>query len=79
MTVATSVKDSLLGILEELPLESQQEILYFARLLQMVKIVKCPRQSLEGLCADLNINITEADIKEARKEMFGNFPREIEI
>ena len=44
-----------------------------------MNIVKRPRQSLEGLCADLNINITEQDIKESRQEMFGNFPKEIAL
>ena len=29
-----------------------------------------------GLCADLNQKITEDDISEARKEMWGSFPRE---
>jgi hypothetical protein len=26
--------------------------------------------------ADLNVNLTEEDIREARQEMWGNFPRE---
>ena len=37
-----------------------------------------PRKDIQGLCADLNINITEEDIKEARQEMWQNFPRNIE-
>jgi len=79
MTTITSVKESVVEILEVLPLEKQQELLNFARLLKIVNIVKRPRQSLEGLCADLNINITEQDIKESRQEMFGNFPKEIAL
>jgi hypothetical protein len=31
------------------------------------------------LWADLNMNITEEDIAEARREMWGNFPRDIEL
>ena len=31
------------------------------------------------MCADLNVDITEADIAEARREMWGNFPRDIEF
>jgi hypothetical protein len=38
---------------------------------------KAPRRSLRGLWADLNINITEEDIAEARCEMWGNLPRAI--
>jgi hypothetical protein len=40
---------------------------------------KLPRRSLKGLWADLGIDITEADIAEARREMWGNFPRDIEL
>lgn len=40
---------------------------------------KKPRRSLLGLWADLNIHITEEDIAEARREMWGNFPRDIEL
>jgi RHH-type rel operon transcriptional repressor/antitoxin RelB len=40
---------------------------------------KTPLRSLEGIWADLNINITEQDIAEARREMWGNSPREIEL
>ena len=38
---------------------------------------KKPLHSLRGLWADLNIHITEEDIAEARREMWGNFPRDI--
>jgi len=40
---------------------------------------KKPRRSLLGLWADLNIHITEEDIAEARREMWGNFPRDIKL
>lgn len=33
------------------------------------------RRSLKGLWADLKVGITEEDIAEARREMWGNFPR----
>jgi hypothetical protein len=32
--------------------------------------------SLEGIWTDLNVNVTEEDIAEVRKEMWANFPRE---
>jgi hypothetical protein len=38
---------------------------------------KEPLRSLRGLWKDLNIEITEEDIAEARREMWGNFPRDI--
>jgi len=36
-----------------------------------------PVTSLEGIWADLGFNITAEDIAEARREMWGNFPRDI--
>ena len=35
-----------------------------------------PLKSAYGLWADLNIDISAEDIDEARREMWGNFPRE---
>jgi hypothetical protein len=35
-----------------------------------------PKQSLYGLWADLGIDISEEDIDQIRREMWGNFPRE---
>jgi len=37
---------------------------------------KRPLKSMRGLWKDLNISLSEEDIAEARKEMWGNFPRE---
>ena len=34
-------------------------------------------QTIKSLGADLKVDITEEDITEARKEMWGNFPRKI--
>lgn len=35
-----------------------------------------PLPSLYGLWADLNVNVSAEDIDQARREMWGNFPRE---
>jgi predicted DNA-binding antitoxin AbrB/MazE fold protein len=35
-----------------------------------------PRPSLKGILANKGIHITEEDIAEARRECWGNFPRE---
>ncbi len=34
-----------------------------------------PRRSLRGLWKDLKVDVSEKDIAEARREMWGNFPR----
>lgn len=56
--------------------DKQQEVLDFVEFLELKRRAKKPRRSLKGLCANLGITITEADISEARQEMWGNFPKE---
>jgi hypothetical protein len=65
--------------LKILPPDKQQELLDFAGFLQTKATVKRPRKSIKGLCADLNIDITEEDIRTARQEVWGNFPKNIQL
>ncbi len=60
--------------LRELPPEKQQEVVNLIETLYQ-QIPKRPRRSLEGLWADLGQPVTEEEIAEARREMWGNFPR----
>lgn len=55
--------------------EKQKEVLEFVDSLKKQAGPKKPLRSLPGLWADLNILITEEDIAQARREMWGNFPR----
>ena len=72
-----TIEDQVLEMLRDLPPEKQKEVLEFVDSLKGKEGPKKPRRSLLGLWADLNIHITEADIAEARKEMWGNSPRDI--
>jgi hypothetical protein len=65
--------------LRRLPAEKQQTVLEFVEFLQSKSGPLHPRHNPIGLCADLKLEITEADITTARREMWGNFPREIEL
>jgi len=67
--------EALLERLRTLPPEKQREVLDFAEFLAQQSTPRRPKRSLEGLCADLDIHITEEDIAEARREMWGGFPR----
>jgi hypothetical protein len=69
-----SIEEAVVAKLRELPAEKQREVLDFASFLGTKE--KRPRKSLYGLWKDLDISISEEDIAEARKEMWGNFPRE---
>jgi hypothetical protein len=72
-----TIEQKLLEKLRDLPPERQKEVLDFVDSLVKKNGSEKPRHSLRGLWADLNIHITEEDIAEARREMWGNFPRDI--
>ena len=74
-----TIEEQLLEKLRGLSPDKQKEVLNFAQSLSKIESPKKPLRSLEGLWADLNIQITEEDIAEARREMWGNFPRDIKL
>lgn len=74
-----TIEQQVLEKLRELPPEKQKEVLDFVDFLKEKNGARTPRRSLLGLWSDLNTHITEEDIAEARREMWGNFPRDIEL
>ncbi|MCI2429033.1 DUF2281 domain-containing protein [Candidatus Acetothermia bacterium] len=72
-----SIEESVLERIRALPPEKQKEVLDFVEFLHKKSHTSQPRRSLKGLWADLKVDITEEDITEARREMWGSFPREI--
>jgi hypothetical protein len=63
--------------LHRLPPGKQAEVLDFVDFLSKKREdVASPLPSLKGLWADLKINISEDDLQQVRKEMWGTFPRE---
>lgn len=71
-----TIIESIVEQTKTLPLERQREVLDFAEyLLHKEKSNgKHPRRSLEGMWK--GVDISAEDIDEARREMWGNFPRE---
>ena len=61
----------------QLPLQQQQEVLDFIEFLfqKNQRLEKVPSLTPFGLWADLKIDLTEADVVQARQETWGNFPR----
>jgi Protein of unknown function (DUF2281) len=76
MQTTFNLEQAILENFRLLPPEKQQEVLDFTEFLRQKTVAKRPRRSVKGLCADLNIHITEEDMAEARREMWGNFPKE---
>jgi len=72
MTVIETIVERVQG----LSVERQREVLDFAEYLQHKEKSngKKPRRSLEGMWK--GVDISAEDIDEARREMWGNFPRE---
>ncbi|HRH42863.1 MAG TPA: DUF2281 domain-containing protein [Pyrinomonadaceae bacterium] len=58
------------------PPNLKEEALHFIEFLETKLATKPKRQISLGIGEDLGIEITSADIDEARKEMWANFPRE---
>jgi hypothetical protein len=76
---AGSLAYTLVRRLRALPYDKQREVLEFAEFLAHKQAPKRPGRNVEGLWADLDIHITAEDIDEARREMWGNFPREFPV
>jgi mRNA-degrading endonuclease RelE of RelBE toxin-antitoxin system len=72
-----TVEEQVLEKLRGLPPEKQKQVLDFVSSLKEKNGAPQPRRSLRGLWKDLNVHVTEEDIAEARREMWGNFPRDI--
>jgi hypothetical protein len=72
-----SIEDTVLAKLRGLPPEKQTKVLEFVESLKREAGSEKSLRSLEGLLEDLNIDITGDDIAQARREMWGNFPREL--
>ncbi len=70
-----NLEQAVLDKLRKLPPNHQQEVLDFAEFLHQKNILKRPLKSVKGMWVNLDIDITEEDIAQARKEMWGNFPR----
>jgi hypothetical protein len=71
------IPELVLEKLKELPPEKQQAVLEFVESLQQNGAPAKPLKGFEGLLEKYNVRITEEDIAEARREMWGSFPRDI--
>ena len=74
--VTGSIEEAVIAKLRELPADKRQEVLDFATFLQAKSSARPKLKSARGLWKDFGFSISAEDIAEARKEMWGNFPRE---
>ncbi len=69
-------EEVLFAKIKVLPPNLKEETLHFVEFLETKLATKPKRQISLGIGEDLGIEVTSADIDEARKEMWANFPRE---
>lgn len=74
-----TIEQQLIEKLRDLAPEKREEVLKFVDSLLEANGKKRHRRSLLGLWADLNVDISADDIADARREMWGNFPRDLEL
>ena len=72
----TNLETQVLQELRQLPPDKQNQVLNFVQFLKQEQKPKSLK-SVRGLCADLNFDLTEEDIAEARAEMWSNLGEEI--
>ena len=71
-------EEVLLQKIKVLPPDLKQKAIEFVESLQKEARKKNPRVSLKGIWADMNVNITEEDIREARNEMWRGYTKDTE-
>lgn len=69
-----TLEEAVLQNLRELPPDQRKAVLDFAEFLRSKTALPQAAQSLKGLWADLDVDISEDDISIARQEMWGDFP-----
>ena len=79
MQTLPKTEEKLIAVIKTLPTEKQQALLEFAEFLQAKTTPKAPIKSIKGLWANADINLTEEELATARKEMWTNFPKDIEV
>ena len=79
MQTLPKIEETLIAVIKTLPTEKQQAVLEFAEFLQAKTASKTTSKSIKGLWAKADINLTEEELAVTRKEMWANFPMDIEL
>jgi hypothetical protein len=69
------IEQAIIERIRRLPPEEQREVLDFAEFLHHRRSVP-PYRGVKGLWADLDAQLSTEEIDEARRELWGSFPRE---
>jgi hypothetical protein len=69
------IEQAIIERIRRLPPEEQREVLDFAEFLHHRRSAP-PYRGVKGLWADLDAQVSAEEIDEARRELWGSFPRE---
>jgi hypothetical protein len=69
------IEQAIIERIRRLPPEKQREVLDFAEFLHHRRSTP-PYRGVKGLWADLDAQVSTEEIDEARRELWGSFPRE---
>jgi hypothetical protein len=72
-----AVIDEIVHLFQGLSPEQQVAVRKYAETIAQTNSFPIPSENWIGICAGEGIHLTEEDIAEARREMWGNFPRDI--
>jgi hypothetical protein len=72
-----TLEETVLQNLRELSPDQRKAVLDFTEFLRSRTTLPQAAQSLKGLWADLDMDISEDDLSTSRQELWGDFPREI--
>ena len=70
-----TIEEEVTARLRRLPDAAKREVLALVEALEG-RGSCAPRRSLKGACVELNVALDDADLREARRELWGSFPRE---
>ena len=71
---ASAIEEAVVSELRDLPVEMQLKVLDFVKSLSAQEMP--PLKNVRGILKDSGFSVSAEDIREARKEMWANFPRE---
>ncbi len=72
-----TIAEQVLEMLKQLPVEKQRELLEFAEKLGEPAAPAAHPKTIFGALSHLGVHVTREDIAEIRREMWGQFPREV--
>ena len=73
-----TLEETLLEQIKVLPPDLKREAIHFVEFLQTKIKIKQPRRSLKGALANLDIKISDEDIRQARNEMWRGYTQDTE-